>query len=120
MLFSLVFFLAENPAAFAVAPQGTAERKLQRGLLNVVFAPVEISQALSEEKSQRNEFPSWATLGLGRGVWFACLRALTGVYEILTFPLPVPPHYEAIFQPEFALEHLGSMKDEPQLEKKAP
>ncbi len=111
----LTFFLALNlffsdARAAQLAPQGTSERKLQRGFLNVVFSPLEISHALAQENKQEEWF-NWVN-GLGIGSWFAVIRAATGIYDLVTAPIPFPSNYEPTLQPEFALEHLGLLKEE--------
>ena len=46
--------------------------------------------------------------GLGRGAIFMMGRALVGVYEMVTFPIPYPAHYKPVLQPEFEWQHLPS------------
>ena len=85
--------------------EGTPARKLQRGFLNIALAPIEITQeAIVESKKQTVE-PTWF-LGMLRGSVYAVGRAAVGVYEILTFPFPLPAHYAPVIQPEFAYQHL--------------
>ncbi|HOW59652.1 MAG TPA: exosortase system-associated protein, TIGR04073 family [Candidatus Omnitrophota bacterium] len=86
---------------------GTPLRKLQRGFLNVALWPIEISNELSKEKKKDTFPPSWVA-GVGRGSIFAVGRALVGVYEIATFPIPYPADYEPVVQPEFTWQHLPS------------
>lgn len=118
VLFWVIFmgFVSSSNAetSSGVAPQGTRERKFQRGLLNVAFAPVELSQSMAEAKNVKgDEFPSVLSMGIPRGVWRGSLRALTGIYEILTFPFAAPPDYQPVIRPEFPLEHLGLMQESP-------
>ena len=99
LLFSNFLYAAE------LASPGTAERKLQRGFLNIALSPIDISHELSKEKRKDSFPPSWFA-GLGRGGAFAFGRALAGVYEVVTFPLPLPGNYEPVVEPEFVWEHL--------------
>ena len=92
------------PAA-EIEPEGTALRKLQRGFVNMALSPFEISTELAKEKKRDTFPPSWV-LGTGRGAFYMIGRALTGVYEIVTFPLPLPAGYTPILQPEFPWQHL--------------
>ena len=112
----IIFMSASSAFAAELAAKGTAERKFQRGLMNVAFAPVEISYALADkEKGVKNENfpPSWITNGLLRGSWFAMLRAFTGIYDIVTAPFPRPESREPFLRHhEFALQHLDLLKDE--------
>lgn len=105
------FSLASAVQAAELAPEGTRTRKLQRGLLNTFFAPVELSQALEPEKTKDTWVPSWFQ-GLFVGSVNMVGRAVTGIYEIVTFPIPSPPDYKPVYHPEFSLEHLGVLKQD--------
>lgn len=85
--------------------EGTPQRKLQRGFLNVALSPIEISNELSKEVRNDTFPPSWVA-GLGRGAVYMVGRALVGVYEMVTFPLPYPANYKPVLQPEFTWQHL--------------
>lgn len=110
-VFVLSIFLCAPGFAAELAPQGTAERKLQRGLINTFFAPVELSYALADEKAQGEQLvPAWIGNGVFRGLYFTALRAFSGSWDILTFPFPRPVDYKgSLRHKEFALQHL----DEP-------
>lgn len=111
LLVSLFLFLPHLTAS-ELAPKGTWQRKFQRGLLNTAFAPVELSRVLAREKKRDTTvLPSWIQ-GASEGIYFTAIRAVTGVYEVLTAPIPCPPGYQPFMKPEFALEHLGVLKDE--------
>ena len=94
------------PAMAAVAPEveiqgeGTCLRKLQRGFLNVALSPFELSNELSKEVRNDTLPPSWVA-GLGRGSIYTVGRALVGVYEMVTFPIPYPAKYKPVLSPEF-------------------
>ena len=98
-VFFLSLFLLTGLTASAaeLASQGTRTRKLQRGLLNTAFAPLEIFHQLEEVKSQDKWLATWIPAG-------------SGIYEVATFPIPSPPNYRPILKPEFALEHIGILK----------
>ena len=104
--FPLNLFLLPRAEAAELAAKGTWERKLQRGFLNVVFCPIEVSHALAEEKKKQEEWFNWLN-GAGVGTWFAVIRAATGIYDMVTAPFPLPKNYEPTLQPELALEYLG-------------
>ena len=105
-LFVLMAFSLPVMAAGEVAPEaqiegeGTCLRKLQRGFLNVVLCPFEISNELSKEVRNDTLPPSWFA-GLGRGSLYAVGRASVGIYEMVTFPFPCPAKYKPVLQPEF-------------------
>ena len=107
ILITLLALLAFSlPAMAAVAPEaeiqgeGTPLRKLQRGFLNIALSPFELSNELSKEVKNNTVPPSWVA-GLGRGSIYTVGRALVGVYEMVTFPLPLPANYKPVIQPEF-------------------
>ena len=108
-IFLLTLLLVCGPPLFAfaaeLAEEHTPARKLQRGFLNVALSPLEISHELAKEKKIRSVVPSWFA-GLGRGSFFTAGRMLTGVYEMGTFFIPLPAHYDPVVQPEFTWEHL--------------
>jgi putative exosortase-associated protein (TIGR04073 family) len=47
------------------------------------------------------------TVGLGKGLGHTLLRMGTGVYEVVTFPFPLPEGYRPIVEPEFVWETRG-------------
>ena len=95
-LFALPLMAAEAE----IQGEGTCLRKLQRGFFNVALSPFEISSELSKEVRNDTIPPSWVA-GLGRGACYTVGRALVGVYEMVTFPLPYPASYKPVLQPEF-------------------
>lgn len=78
-------------------------RKAQRGFLNIALCPFEISNELAKEVRNDTLPPSWFA-GIGRGSIYAVGRALVGVYELVTFPIPCPASYKPVIQPEFPWE----------------
>lgn len=88
-----------------IQSDGTALRKLQRGFLNTVLSPFEISNELQKETRTETMVPSFMW-GLLRGGTYALARSAVGIYEMLTFPFPIPAEYEPIIQPEFPWELL--------------
>ena len=112
LFLGLALFASSLPIQAAeLAAPGTRERKFQRGLLNVFLSPVEISTSLESVKGKTSFPPSWLFALFG-GTIKMVIRAVTGVYEIVTFPIAWPREYKPLYQPEFALEHLGLLKDE--------
>jgi len=106
---SLLAFAGSVPAhAAALESSGTPLRKLQRGFLNIALSPLEVVHALDKEKMKDDFIPSWVT-GLGRGGLFMTGRALSGAYELVTFPIPFPRNYEPVVEPEFVWQHLDGI-----------
>lgn len=106
--FAMPLIAAE--AEVEIQSEGSPQRKLQRGFLNIVLSPFEISNELSKEFRNNTFPPSWVA-GLGRGSFYAVGRALVGVYEIVSFPLAYPNCYAPVLQPEFAWQHLPDEKN---------
>ena len=102
---ALLFILPASLPAAELAGEGTPVRKLQRGFLNVALSPLDISHEMAKEKGVDSFIPSWFS-GAGRGVCFMAGRALAGIYEMVTFPVPWPANFEPLVEPEFAWEHL--------------
>jgi putative exosortase-associated protein (TIGR04073 family) len=96
-----LFILSTASAAYC----DDALEKLGRGICNSVTFPLEIVEQIN--RTNINDGPMAAvTLGLLKGVGMAALRAVVGVYEIATFPIPLPKHYDPILtDPEYFLEN---------------
>ena len=110
LVLTFAFSLPLMAAEAEIQGEGTPQRKLQRGFLNVALCPFEISNELSKEVRNDTFPPSWVA-GLGRGVCYTVGRALVGVYEMVTFPIPYPAHYKPVLSPEFPWEHAPQTKD---------
>lgn len=81
-----------------------AVKKLSRGISNVITCPFEILEQAS--RANNNDGP-WAgcTYGILKGIGMMGVRAVVGVYEIATFPIPFPKGYQPILRdPEFFWE----------------
>ena len=104
-MFLLLFCFTFAAQAAELAPEGTRERKFQRGLLNTAFAPAELSKQLAEARHEDKWLATWIPAGVWGSVHMV-VRAVTGIYEIITFPIPSPPNYRPPLKPEFALEQI--------------
>ena len=79
-------------------------KKLGRGLSNVLTFPFEIFLQASRVNNSDGPVAA-ATWGLLKGVGMSGARLLTGVYEVITFPVPVPKDFAPIMKdPEFMFE----------------
>ncbi len=81
-----------------------ALKKLGRGISNCITFPFEIIEQI--KRTNLSDGPMAAfTWGLLKGVGMTGVRAVVGVYEVATFPIPLPKHYEPILKdPEFFFE----------------
>ncbi|MFH1552405.1 MAG: exosortase system-associated protein, TIGR04073 family [Candidatus Omnitrophota bacterium] len=83
---------------------GDAVKKLGRGLANVATSPLELFQGMGDAKTENGIFAG-LTWGILKGTVDVVTRAAVGVYEIATFPIPMPKGYDPILKdPEFILE----------------
>lgn len=86
------------PASFAQNPV----RKLGRGLANIATGilelPINIVEAADEDG-----YIAAATYGVVKGLAMIFLRTGVGLYETVTFLIPLPFHYEPILEPEFLM-----------------
>ncbi len=78
-------------------------RKLGRGLANVITGAIEIPKKVYQVTKTEGALKGF-TWGWIKGASEAILRTGTGVYEVMTFPIPAPAEYEPMMQPEFVFE----------------
>jgi len=94
------------PLAFALlaiaapaAAHGPAD-KFGRGLSNLGLGVMELPAQMRAEGESRG--PLWAfSLGFAKGIGRFVTRELVGVYEVATFPAPLPRDYRPILAPEY-------------------
>ncbi len=87
---------ATTAAATTTAASGdNAVTKLGRGLLNVVASVFEIPTTMMQQGQDEGTVAAF-TKGPVLGVVNTVVRALVGVYEVATFPVPIPQNYEPI------------------------
>ena len=75
-------------------------RKLGRGVANLATGVFEIPKSIQEKFFDDGPIAA-ATYGVFDGVYKFVVRAAVGVYEIVTFPIPLPADYSPIVEPEF-------------------
>lgn len=82
--------------------------KLVRGMSNIVTSPIEIFYRISEAYKS-DGVGNAVTYGLLKGICMFPFRATMGIYEVLTFPVPIPEDYEPVItDPEFFWEWPGA------------
>lgn len=91
---------ALGEAADAPPPTYTAGDKLVRGLANVFLGFIEIPRNVHNTTEEESLLAGW-TVGLGKGVGYTVLRMVVGLYEVVTFPFPVPKDYVPVFEPDY-------------------
>lgn len=80
-----------------------ALRKLGRGVSNLLFGIVEVPNQFTKATAEHGG-AAGVTYGVGKGLVRWVCREAVGVYEIVTFPIPVPRHYKPVMRPEFPNE----------------
>ena len=105
----LAAMLVLSLAGSAQAAEGSAYvdgmlRKLGRGIANIATSPGELLRTPAVV-SQKDGNLAGATIGIVQGAWRTVLRALTGVFEVVTFYAEVPANFEPLMQPEFVWHH---------------
>ncbi len=112
-LIILFLFLASLGAAWAgesaVSPSSEVDygtgvgKKLGRGIANLAFGWLDILKGI-EKVGEENNFIAAITWGPIYGTGNAVVRTLAGAYEVVTFPIPQPAHFEPLVKPEFVLD----------------
>ena len=76
-------------------------KKLCRGALNATTAILEIPKNI-RDAGKEGGVGMALTYGAVKGVFWFVGRTLVGLYEIVTFPIPIPRYYEPILlDPEY-------------------
>jgi putative exosortase-associated protein (TIGR04073 family) len=89
-------------------PPGAAE-KAARGLANAGLGfVVELPKTVYYDTVQHGPL-SGLTVGVLEGLGWGIARTLIGIYEVVTFPFPMPEGYRAIYTP--ALPHQPGKTD---------
>ena len=81
-------------------------KKLGRGICNVFTFPLELYTQFTEVNNDFGVFAA-GTWGIIKGFGMSAVRLLVGVYEVATFPFPIPEDYMPILtDPEFYGENM--------------
>ena len=94
---------ASEAAGATIRGQGTAHqmgRKLNRGLVNVSTGWVELPKVMYAINQEWG--PIFGVLASADGLERSAVRTLGGVYEVVTFPVPLPAGYASIVKPRSA------------------
>ena len=103
LVFAFLLPLGANAQSEDLPRGQNALRKLGRGIANVLFGIVEVPNQVTKVTSEHGG-GAGLTYGFGKGVvrWIA--REFTGVYDVVTFPVPFPKGYKPVMKPEFPNE----------------
>ena len=90
--------------SFTPAYGDTSLKKLGRGVSNCLTFPAEILLQISRVNTSDGPIAA-LTWGVLKGFAWSSVRAIVGVYEVATFPIPYPKNYRPIMtDPEFFFE----------------
>jgi putative exosortase-affiliated protein, TIGR04073 family len=103
-LFVLVAMLVLSLTASESFAASGPLKKLSRGAANIFTCFFELPSQMYKQYT-RDGFFSMASYGVVKGLSLVVVRAAVGVYEVATFPVPIPSEYEPILtEPEFMLD----------------
>jgi len=80
--------------------------KLVRGLANVCLGFLEIPRNIHNTTQEESLLAGW-TVGVGKGLGYTVMRMGVGVYEVITFPFPLPKDYVPVVTPEYVWQAPG-------------
>lgn len=79
---------------------GTVMQKFSRGLTNVATGVFEIFRQPVVLQKEYDYGPGAAFFGgIFKGVYAFVVREVAGVYEVVTFPIPLPKEYRSVIDP---------------------
>ncbi len=85
-------------------PEQRIALKALRGLDNTVLGLVAEWPKTMYYQSKAHGVPYGVTIGFVQGLAVGVARTAVGVYELATFPIPVPSDYQPILSPQFSFE----------------
>ena len=97
IIFTFILSLL-TPELFAQTPI----RKLGRGLANTITGFLELPAGVVDAAEEEGYIAA-VTYGVVKGLALSVLRTGVGVYETVTFLIPLPWGYEPILEPEFMM-----------------
>ncbi len=89
-----------------------AGMKLLRGAINLSTGWMELPKQIYLI-GQAEGWVTGALRGPIDGLGMLVARTVAGAYEVLTFPIPVPPRYQPLFEPSFVWQHDPSPSVQP-------
>lgn len=90
-----------GPTKVGPGPEPGMGYKFGRGAVNVLTCWTEIPRNVAIEW-QRTDPASGFFLGVGKGLGYGYARLMGGIYDMVTFPFPVPMGYAPVMDPEFS------------------
>ena len=105
IILCMIFILAAVTNSFADSP---AVEKLQRGIVNLVTAPVEIPKQVRASWITGSEktfhISAWLFYGFVKGLWMTPVRMVSGLWDIVTFPFDTPAKGKSLLTPAYVFD----------------
>ena len=92
----MIMVLAVATVSYAQDPA----KKLGRGLANILTGWIELPKNIYDTSVEDNPLAG-LTIGLAKGIGMTIVRTGAGIYEVITFPFPIPEDYGPVLEPEF-------------------
>jgi len=92
----MLMVLAVASSSYAQDPA----KKLGRGLANILTGWIELPKNIYDVSVEENPLAG-LTIGLAKGIGMTIVRTGAGIYEVVTFPFPIPEDYGPVLEPEF-------------------
>ena len=105
VILCLVFSFVAMTDSFAASG---VIKKLQRGIVNVVTAPVEVPKQIRAYWIAGSEktfhIIVWGFCGFVKGLWMTPLRMVSGLWDVITCPLDLPKNGASLVKPEYVFD----------------
>ena len=85
------------PMAYAKTPGD----KLTRGIANALSGGLEVPKNIDEEWKASKNAAVGIFAGLFKGICWGMARTFSGLWDVLTFPFPLPKDYDSVVLPEY-------------------
>jgi putative exosortase-associated protein (TIGR04073 family) len=100
----LLFPWSGAPARAGEGVHAAAAQKAARGLANTALGvAVELPKTIYDDTLEKGPLYG-LTVGPLEGLSWGIARTLVGLYEVLTFPFPIPEGYRPIYTPPYPTE----------------
>lgn len=102
----------QEPTQTAASQSGSTVQnpaeKLNRGIVNIVTAPIEIAKQIDLSWKKSSEETKSVSVGIFsgffKGIRNTIGRAGSGIWDIVTFPFKTSENHEPLMKPEFVLD----------------
>ena len=90
------------------ATSQTPIQKLNRGIINIVTAPIEIAKQVDlgwkESAKNKKSASGGIMFGFVKGVTYTVGRMGSGLWDVVSFPFKTPDNYQPLMKPNFVLD----------------